>query len=136
MSGSVNAADEAPVDWHRIIGFSRVRRVGPLVLVSGSGGVDADGLFPPDAYRQTVLAIESIRRSLESVGADGDHLIGTRIFVRDIGDWQSVGRAHGEMLGHLAPTLTMVQAALVDPGMLVEIEATAWVPDSYEPGGS
>jgi enamine deaminase RidA (YjgF/YER057c/UK114 family) len=118
---------DEPVDWHKVIGFERSHGRGPFLLVSGSGPYDEDGhLVGSDTYEQTHAALASLRRTLLAADADFGDLMGTRIFLRNASDWQDAGRAHGEVLGEYHLALTMVQAAPVDPAMLVEIEAIAW----------
>ncbi|GBF07615.1 endoribonuclease L-PSP [Deinococcus aerius] len=81
-----------------------------------------------DAYGQTRAALEIIRGALEEAGAGLEHVVRTRLYVTDIGQWEDIGRAHGEVFGAIRPVTTMVQvAALIDPRHLVEIEAEALV---------
>ncbi|MGO4255929.1 Rid family hydrolase [Marmoricola sp. RAF53] len=116
-------------DWNAVMGFKPVVRRGPLVAVSGVGGArDHDGeAVPGGAYAQTRAALEKVRRSLASVGAGPEHVVRTRVFLRAIGDWPEAGRAHGEFFESGEVALTMVEARLVDPAMLVELDAEAWV---------
>jgi enamine deaminase RidA (YjgF/YER057c/UK114 family) len=114
-------------DWNAVIGFLPVKRLGPLVVLSGAGGIDESNSQPQSAADQTRLALGRITERLESVGGTLENLVGIRLFLQDIRDWQAVGEAHGEVFGHLGLALTMVEARLVDPRMRVEIEATAWV---------
>ncbi len=113
--------------WEGIVGYSRVVVRGDAAWVSGTtsavGGVVR---HPGDAAGQTREALATIAAALERAGFSLNDVVRTRIFVTDIGRWEEVGRVHGEVFGDVRPASTMVQvAALIDPGMLVEIEADA-----------
>jgi len=114
--------------WETRVGYCRALRVGEHIFVSGTAPVDEAGrcFAPGDAYAQTRRCLEIIRRSLQSLGADLDGVVRTRLFVTDISRWQEYGQAHREAFADSPPTTTMVQvSALIDPDMLVEIEADA-----------
>lgn len=114
--------------WAIVVGYSRAVRVGSHVHVSGTTATDAQGRIvgKGDPYGQTVQAIRNIEAALEAAGSGLGDVVRTRIFVTDIEDWEAVGRAHGEAFGEVRPATTMVEVrALIDPEMVVEIEAYA-----------
>jgi enamine deaminase RidA (YjgF/YER057c/UK114 family) len=113
--------------WEGIVGYSRVVVRGDTAWVSGTSAV-VDGVVahPGDAAAQTRAALAIIATALERAGFTTNDVVRTRIYVTDISRWEEVGRAHGEVFGDVRPASTMVQvAALLDPAMLVEIEADA-----------
>ncbi len=118
--------------WESRVGYCRAIRVGSHVAVSGTAPVGDDGevVGVGDAYAQAKRCIEIIEKALVEVGAELADVVRTRMFVTDIGQWEAIGRAHGEAFGEIRPATTMVEvAALIGPDMLVEIEADAIVGD-------
>lgn len=116
--------------WESIVGYSRAVRTGPFIAVTGCAAVGPDGnlVGEGDPYTQAARCIEIIHEALESAGASLQDVVRTRMFVTDINQWEDVGRAHKEAFGEIMPATTMVEVnRLIDPRMLVEIEADAIV---------
>ncbi|HEU4327822.1 MAG TPA: RidA family protein [Roseiflexaceae bacterium] len=114
--------------WEERVGYSRAVRVGDTVYVAGTTAAQPDGsvLGEGDAYAQAREVLARIARALEQAGARLEHVVQTRMYVTDIARWEEVGRAHGEVFRAIRPAATMVEVrALIDPRLLVEIEAVA-----------
>lgn len=119
--------------WESSVGYCRAVRAGNVIAVSGSAPVGPDGQLvgEGDMYRQAQRCIEVISEALHKLGAGLDDVVRTRMFVTDIEQWEAVGRAHAEAFGAAPPATSMVEVArLIDPRMLVEIEADAVIDEA------
>jgi len=119
-------------EWETKVGYSRAVQVGSEVHVSGTTATDEDGTVvgPDDPYEQTKQALRNIETALEATDASFDDIVRTRLFVTDIEMWEAVGDAHGEVFRDIRPATSMVEVnRLIDPAMMVEIEAVAVVSD-------
>jgi enamine deaminase RidA (YjgF/YER057c/UK114 family) len=113
--------------WEGKLGYSRAVRAGASIYVSGSTAMTASGLVGKgDPYAQTIQTLKKIEAALQQAGASLADVVRTRIYVVNIDQWEDVGRAHGEVFGNIRPASTMIEVQrLIDPDMLVEIEADA-----------
>jgi enamine deaminase RidA (YjgF/YER057c/UK114 family) len=120
---------DPPSPYEARFGFSRVLRAGPFVLVGGTTSINPDGIvLGTTPYDQTIEILRKIEHELSRAGAGLADVIQIRIYVTDISRGEDVGRAHGEVFGEIRPLMTMVEVGgLIDPRMLVEVEAVAYV---------
>jgi len=112
------------------IGFSRAVRVGPHIAVSGTAPLASDGgtASPGDLYGQTKRCLEIIEKAVNDAGGKRENIVRTRMFLKDMKNWQEAGRAHGEFFKDIRPASTMIQIVqAIDPSWLIEIEADAIV---------
>jgi len=117
--------------WEPVVGYSRAVRVGPWVSVAGTTAAAEGGgvVGGSDIGAQAREALRRIEKALEQVGGGLENVVRTRMFVTDISRWREVGRVHGEFFGTIRPATSMLEvSALIDPALLVEIEADAVVP--------
>jgi enamine deaminase RidA (YjgF/YER057c/UK114 family) len=114
--------------WEPIVGYSRALRVGEHVYVSGTTSTDKDGNIVGigDAYAQTVQILKNIENALKELDVGLEHIVRTRIYVRDISQWEQIGKAHDEFFKEIRPVTSMIEVSrLINSDMLVEIEADA-----------
>ena len=119
-------------EWESIVGYSRAVRAGDQIHVSGTTATDEDGdvVGAGDPAAQTRQAIANVEEALGAFDATLADVVRTRLYVTDVDDWEAIGRAHGEAFGDVRPAATMVEVSrLIDPELLVEIEAVAVVED-------
>ena len=115
--------------WEKVVGYSRAVKAGGFVFVTGCTSiVDGEVVNEGDMYEQAKQSLANVTTALAALGATSADVVRTRIYVTDITRWEEAGRAHGEVFGTVLPATSMVEvSALIDPRMLVEIEAQAWV---------
>jgi enamine deaminase RidA (YjgF/YER057c/UK114 family) len=114
--------------WEPKVGYARAVQVGDFVYVSGTTGTDPSGkvLAPGDLYAQSLQAIRNIESALQRLGLGLEHVVRTRIYVTQIERWEEVAKAHSECFGQIHPATSLIGVSrLIDPEMLVEIEADA-----------
>ncbi len=117
--------------WEDEVGYSRAVKIGRVVEVSGTSAIDRDKIIAPnDPYQQTKFIIRKIERAINEAGGSLEDVIRTRIYVTNINDWSAIGKAHGEAFRNIKPATTMVEVkSLIDPNFVVELEATAILPE-------
>jgi enamine deaminase RidA (YjgF/YER057c/UK114 family) len=118
--------------WEDIVGYSRAVKVGNIIEVSGTVAIDEKHnlIGEGDPYLQTKFILQKIEAVLKEAGADLNNIVRTRMYVTDINDWEEYGRAHGEVFKEIKPCTTMVEISkLISHSLLIEIEATAILPD-------
>lgn len=121
-----NISSGAP--WEDQIGYCRAVRIGNTIEVSGTAPVRGGKTVGANAYEQTKVCLEIIKDAIEKAGGKIEDVVRTRMFVTDISQWVAFGKAHGEVFTNIKPATTMVEVkALIEPDMLIEIEATAIV---------
>jgi enamine deaminase RidA (YjgF/YER057c/UK114 family) len=130
MSARRKISSGAP--WEAVVGYSRAVAAGDNIWVTGCTSIaDGEVVHEGDPYQQTAQAIRNVAWALGQLDSSLDDVVRTRIFVTDISRWEEYGRAHGEAFAGIMPASSMVQiVALIDPRMMVEVEAVAYKPGS------
>jgi enamine deaminase RidA (YjgF/YER057c/UK114 family) len=125
MQRRINISSGTP--WEDKVGYCRAVRIGNIIEVSGTTSVDGDSLIgKDDLYSQTKFIILKIEKALQNAGAELTDVVRTRMYVTDISKWEEAAKAHAEFFGTIKPATTLVEvSSLIDPDMLIEIEASA-----------
>lgn len=116
--------------WAKRVGYSRAVRAGILIEVAGTAasGPEGEVVSPGDVYGQTRYCLDAVRQAIEALGGRIDQVVRTRVYLTDVTRWEEAGRAHGEVFGQIRPASAFIGvSALLEPGLLVEVEATAVV---------
>ncbi|AIQ49877.1 endoribonuclease L-PSP [Paenibacillus sp. FSL R7-0273] len=118
--------------WESSVGYCRALRIGDRIEVAGTTAMrNGEVAFAGNPYEQTKFILQTIEQALADLGAGMNHVVRTRMYVTDISKWEEYGRAHGEFFRDIQPVATMVEVkALIDPQLLIEIEAEAVAPQS------
>ena len=125
MQRRINISSGTP--WEDKVGYCRAVRIGNIIEISGTTSVDGDSLIgKDDLYSQTKFIILKIEKALQNAGAELTDVVRTRMYVTDISKWEEAAKAHAEFFGTIKPVTTLVEvSSLIDPDMLIEIEASA-----------
>ena len=116
--------------WEPKMGYSRAVRMGNVIAVTGTVGINADGTYSTSLSEQTRRSLEIIQAALEKLGGSIDHVIRTRMFVTDVSKWQDVAQVHGKVFANIRPATSILEVAkLIDADAQIEIEADAIVPE-------
>jgi enamine deaminase RidA (YjgF/YER057c/UK114 family) len=127
----INIHTKSP--WESVVGYSRAVHLNCFVFVSGTTATDEKGIIVglDDPYTQTIQSLKNIETALQAAGARMKDVVRTRIYVKNIDDWEKIGRAHSEVFSEIRPACTMVEVSrLIAPEILVEIEADAVISES------
>lgn len=132
MNKRINISSKAV--WEDKVGYSRAVKIGKLIEVSGTAAIDGEKIIAPgDPYLQTKFIIGKIEKAIKEAGGNLYNVVRTRIYVTNIQDWEEVGKAHGEFFKDIKPTTTMIEVkSLIHPDFVVEIEATAMLPEEED----
>ena len=114
-----------------MVGYSRAVKVGNLIFISGCTGIKSDGkIAEGGVYHQTKQTLINLQNGLRGVGAELKHVVRTRMFVKDIREWEEIAKAHSEFFDSVRPATSMIEISkLINPSMLIEIEADAVISD-------
>jgi enamine deaminase RidA (YjgF/YER057c/UK114 family) len=112
--------------WEPVMGYSRAVRIGDLIAVTGTVGINADGTYSTSVGEQTRRSLQIIRAAIEALGGRMEQVIRTRMFVTDVSKWEEVAKVHGEVFADVRPATSILEVArLIDAEAQIEIEADA-----------